>query len=89
MPEDRQLVVTVPHKLAEFMQRKIASGKYAGESEVISEGLAILEDREQTIERWLREEVVPAQQAMEADPSRGIPVASVRLDLEADFRYRG
>ena len=88
MPEDRQLVVTIPHKMLEFMQRKIASGKYAGESEVICESLAFLEDREQTIERWLREEVVPAQQAMEADPARGMPVSSVRLDFEADFRYR-
>ena len=89
MPEGRQLVVTIPHKVHEFMQRKIASGKYAGESEIIIHALAILEERERTIERWLHEAVVPARQAMEVDPSKGIPVSSVRDDFETQLRYHG
>jgi antitoxin ParD1/3/4 len=34
-------------------------------------------------ERWLREEVVPVYDAMEADPTRGIPAEQVLAALRA------
>ena len=34
-------------------------------------------ERDGTVERWLREDVAPAYDAMKADPSRGIPADEV------------
>jgi len=36
---------------------------------------------DEALERWLREEVVPACVALEADPSRALTVAQVRAHL--------
>jgi putative addiction module CopG family antidote len=83
MPTGRQLVVNLPPNLIDLVQRKVASGEYADESDVISDSLALLEDREQGIERWLREEVVPSCLEMEANPERGISPSELLASLEA------
>ena len=88
MPTGRQLVVTLPPEMVELVQRKVASGEYADESDVISDSLSFLEDQEQQLERWLREEVVPACVAIEADPSPGISVSELLADLDAARRKR-
>jgi hypothetical protein len=36
-----------------------------------------------TIERWLREEVVPVVTAMQADPGRAVPAAEVFAEIRA------
>jgi antitoxin ParD1/3/4 len=52
-------------------------------SEVIRAGLRALQERDAVIERWLREEVVPAYDAIKADPRRGIEAQKVFEDLRA------
>jgi putative addiction module CopG family antidote len=74
MRSTRQMSITLPNEMAQMVKDKVASGAYASESEVVREGLRFLEDRDAAIERWLREEVVPAAIALEADPSRAIPM---------------
>jgi putative addiction module CopG family antidote len=74
--------------MAEFMDRKVASGEYPDESEVIRESLILLEDRDQSLERWLREEVVPVCLELEADPSKGLALSEVCAGLEAARRER-
>ena len=76
-------MVNLSAEMAEFVQRKIASGEYVDESEVIAESLELLEDREEGLERWLREEIVPVCLEMEADPSLGVPVEEVQQALAA------
>lgn len=89
MPTGRQqLVVTLPPEMVELVQRKVASGEYADESAVIAESLELLEDREEGLERWLREEIVPVCLAMEADPSSGMSSSEVLASLEAARRER-
>jgi len=82
MPTSRQLVVNIPVTMAELVHRKVASGEFADESAVISESLDLLQDREEGIERWLREEVVPACLEMEADPSSGMSSSELLASLE-------
>jgi hypothetical protein len=41
-----------------------------------------------TAERWLREEVVPVHDAMEANPARGIPAEQVLAGLRARHARR-
>ena len=61
----------------------MASGDYASASEVVRDGLRALQSRDAAIERWLREEVAPAYDAVVADPSRAIPAGEVFVSIRA------
>jgi Arc/MetJ-type ribon-helix-helix transcriptional regulator len=69
--------------MVELVHRKVASGEYVDESEVISESLELLEDRKSGVERWLVEEVGPSYDAMHADPSLGTQLDQVQQDFAA------
>jgi putative addiction module CopG family antidote len=77
----QQFSITLPHEMAELVRRKVASGQYATESEVVRDGLRALAARDEAVERWLREEAAPAYDAMKKDPSRGRSPANVRAAL--------
>lgn len=83
MADRHQLNVTLPDDLAAQVRAKVASGEYASESDVIAEALRTLEDREQTVEQWLRTEVSAAYDALAANPSRGLSLDEVRASLAA------
>lgn len=68
---------------ARFIDGLVASGGYASASEVVDAGLDALKDREDTIERWLRDEVAPVYDAMQAEPARAIPADEVENRLRA------
>jgi antitoxin ParD1/3/4 len=72
--------------MAAQVRAKVASGEYASESEVIRDGLRALQARDRAIEHWLRTEVVPAHQALKADPSSGLPLDDIRAGLEKRHR---
>jgi len=89
MRSTRQLSVTLPNDMAKMVRNKVASGEYATESEVIRDGLRALEARDRAVEHWLREAVVPAYDALKADPSRAISSAAVRKTLAKAHRKAG
>jgi antitoxin ParD1/3/4 len=64
---------SLPAEHTAFIDEKVASGAYASGSEVVRAGLRALSERDAAVERWLREEVAPAYDAMKADPKRGVP----------------
>jgi putative addiction module CopG family antidote len=66
MRTTQSLSITLPTEMAEMVKSKVASGEYATESEVISEGLRTLLDHDAAIETWLVEEVVPTLGAVRA-----------------------
>lgn len=78
MRSTRQLSVTLPVKMAKMVRNKVASGEYASESEVIRDGLRALQARNQAVESWLRDQVIPAYDALKAEPSRAISAGEVR-----------
>ena len=82
MAANQQLLITLPSEMADLLHRKVASGKYANESEVISDSLTLLEDHEEALEQWLREDVVPACIEFEANRSSGILAADLHSELE-------
>ena len=88
MRSTRQMSITLPNEMARMVRDKVESGAYASESEVIREGLRALGERDQAVERWLREEVVPTFEAFLADPSRTIPAEEVFDGAEARYRAR-
>ena len=46
-------------------------------------GLRALQERDATVERWLKEDVAPVYDAMKADPARGIPAAKAFSRLKS------
>lgn len=80
----RQISVTLPSEMADAIRARVESGEYASESEVICEGLLALQDRDQNLEDWLREEAGPIYDAMLADPSRGVSSEEVKAALARD-----
>ena len=81
MRSTQQLSITLPHEMADAVRAKVASGEYATESEVIRDGLRALLARDQAIERWLRDEVAAAYDALKAAPGRAVSAAQVRARL--------
>jgi antitoxin ParD1/3/4 len=62
---------------ASYIDRLVAAGTYPSGSEVIRAGLAALQERDATVEQWLREQVAPVYDAMEADPARAVSADDV------------
>jgi putative addiction module CopG family antidote len=89
MRSTQQLSITLPNDMAAMVRAKVETGEYASESEVIRDGLRTLAARDQAIEKWLRETVVPEAVAMRADPNRGLCLEQVREHLAKRRKERG
>ncbi|SMF48168.1 putative addiction module antidote protein, CC2985 family [Xaviernesmea oryzae] len=86
MRANRSITVSLPEDMVELVEKKIASGEFADESEVVAEGLRYLADHDAEIEQWLRNEVVPTLRAY--DPSKALPIEEVRRRIEAHMDAR-
>ena len=86
MADRHQLSVTLPDDLAEQVRAKVASGQYASESDVVIEALRTLQESEQSVEQWLRTEVVQAYDELEADPASGVTLDEMRESLATTRR---
>jgi putative addiction module CopG family antidote len=86
----RNLTITLPDDLAELVRQKVDSGQYENESAVVREALWALEHdiapcRDPEIEEWLRAEVVPTYDLVEADPGQAPTVEEVKANLEVRY----
>ena len=88
MPSTEKRTVSLPSEQAQFIDGLVATGSYASASEVVRAGLRALQERDAAISRWLREEVVPVYDAMQADPSRGLSGDQVASALHAHHAGR-
>lgn len=77
----KQMSITLPIDMADSVKRRVDSGEYASDSEVIRDGLRALDARDAAVEAWLRTEVVGALDALRADPSRARSSNDVRAAL--------
>jgi len=80
--------VSLPEEHAAFIDRMVASGAYASGSEVVRAGLRALQERDAAVDRWLREEVAPVYDAMQADPGRGRSLDDVFADVRQHHAKR-
>jgi antitoxin ParD1/3/4 len=79
---------SLPTEQASYIDSLVDSGTYASASEVVRAGLRALQERDAAVERWLREEVVPVYDAMQADPARGIPAEEVMESIRTRHAER-
>ena len=83
MRKTKSLSITLPHNMAQMVKRKVASGAYATESEVIREGLRALDAQDQALERWLAAEGVARYDAYHRAGRAGQPASKVFDELRA------
>ena len=86
MRTTQQFSITLPLDMAEMVEGKIKSGSYASVSEVVRDGVRALMERDAAVERWLREEVVPAALAYDTDPSQAVPIDEAFDRVIAELR---
>ena len=87
MRTTQQLNITLPVEMAKLVKEKVASGAYASESEVVRDGLRALQERDELVEKWLREDVVPTYDSHKAEPDNAAPldesIARIRAHMDA------
>lgn len=74
---------SLPPEHAAFIDSKVKSGKYASGSEVVRAGLRALQERDDAVERWLREEVASAYDAVKSGQSKTHPAGAVFDEIRA------
>ncbi len=75
--------VSLPAEQSRYIDDLVAAGSYASASEVVRAGVRALQERDAAVERWLREDVAPVYDAMQADPGRALPAADVFASIRA------
>jgi antitoxin ParD1/3/4 len=75
--------ISLPAEHDAYIETKLKAGAYASVSEVVRAGLRALQERDEAVEAWLRNEVAPVYDEMEANPSRGIPIERALKILKA------
>ena len=81
MPQIEKRTISLPFEHAVYIDNKVSSGAYASVSEVVRAGLRALQERDEAIERWLREDVAKAYDEMVGHPERAIPAKKVFAEL--------
>jgi len=80
--------ISLPSEQGQYIDRLVETGAYASASEVVRAGLRALEERDAAVELWLRQEVVAAYDALEADPSLAVPANAVFEAVAVRHRER-
>lgn len=88
MPDVVKRTVSLPEEHSTFIDRLVASGQYGSASEVVRAGLRALKERDDVVERWLREEIAPVYDALQADPSQRLSIDNVFEEVRAHHERR-
>lgn len=81
MPTQKR-TFSLAEEQAEYIDKKVEAGEFASASEVVRAGLRALKERDEAVERWLREEVGPTYDRIKADPSVALPADEVFADIQ-------
>jgi antitoxin ParD1/3/4 len=80
--------ISLPAEQAGYIDSQVATGTYASASEVVRAGLRALQERDEAVGRWLRDEIAPVYDAMIADPARSMPADKIFGALRAHHAAR-
>lgn len=70
MATTQKRTFSLPAAQSKYIDKLVKSGGYASGSEVVRAGLRALKERDAAMEQWLREEVVPVLDDLDADPTQ-------------------
>jgi len=93
MDATKRLDIELPEELAEAVDARVASGRFANASEVVQQGLRLLAGEEEfetdpALEQWLRTEIVARYDAVKAGRDTGLTVDQVKANLAEARRRR-
>jgi len=93
MDATKRLDIELPEELAEAVDARVASGRFANASEVVREGLRLLAEEEAfetdpALEQWLRTEIVARYDAVKAGRDTGLTIDQVKANLAEARRRR-
>ena len=80
--------ISLPKQQADYVDSLVARGDYGSVSEVVRAGLRELRARDAQIEKWLREEVVPAYDEALSHPERWMTADQVLQELAERRAHR-
>lgn len=80
-PEKRTF--SLPSEQSRYIDELVESGAYASGSEVVRAGLRALQERDATVERWLREDVGTVYDAVREGRAGTIPADKVFAAVRA------
>lgn len=83
MPSPARRRARRPPRPARGSTAPMASSAHTASGEMVRAGLHALQERDAAVERWLREAVLPAWDAMRGDPGRAALLGEVILAPEA------
>ncbi|TPP11173.1 ribbon-helix-helix domain-containing protein [Rhizobium glycinendophyticum] len=78
----------LPPEQSDYIDRLVESGTYASASDVVRAGLTALQNQQESLEHWLREDVAPVYDAMKENPDRAVPAETVFARLRARHETR-
>jgi Arc/MetJ-type ribon-helix-helix transcriptional regulator len=90
MPATESFTITISKEIADAIRAKVASGEYASESDYVCEKV-LLHLAETSSESdagwgpsddWIVKHALPALEALDADPSSGVPLEEVEAELQ-------
>lgn len=88
MPATQKRTFSLPPEQASYIDDLVASGGYASASEVVRAGLRALRERDEAMDRWLREEVVPVYERVMSGETKTVPIDDVFDELRRHHEKR-
>lgn len=88
MSENAPITLPLSKQTIERIDAEMASGRFSNREAVILEGLDALSQRDEDLEQWLREDVLPTIEAMRKNPGSAVPIDEARRQLHAHLDDR-
>lgn len=83
MTVTRDFVVQLPVEVADALQAEISSGRFTNPSEALTAAYEEHLTVEEEFSTWIREEIVPADKQLDADPSLALTPEELRKRIDS------